>query len=145
MVLKSNSFKDKLILPSKVSQISKTCEMILSLAKKCGFTEDDIFAIHLSLEEGLVNAIKHGNKLSPDKVVTFDYSIDPNEFKVAITDQGPGFNISDVPDCREEENIWRSSGRGLLLMQAYMDVVEYNKSGNTVKMLKKSSQPKNNN
>jgi serine/threonine-protein kinase RsbW len=123
-------------IDSRKSHLQKVFDQLLTLARENGFSEDDIFAIHLSLEEALVNAVVHGNERNPDKKITVDYDISPDKFEVCVTDQGGGFEPDRVPDPRCGENIYKPSGRGLLLMNSYMDEVEYNQAGNSVTMRK---------
>lgn len=102
----------------------------------CGYPSDDVFAIRLAMEEALVNAIKHGNQMDPDKAVRVEYRITAVRFDVRIADEGPGFNPADVPDPTEPGNIERPCGRGLLLIRGFMSSVEYHGSGNVVTMSK---------
>ena len=74
--------------------------------------------------------------MDPNKRVHVKYLITPEKFDISIKDDGGGFDPDTVPDPRSEENLYKSSGRGLLLMQSYMDLVQYNKSGNCVHMVK---------
>jgi serine/threonine-protein kinase RsbW len=100
------------------------------------FSDHEIFAIRLALEEALVNAIKHGNQLDRAKSVRVNYHVSPDRFDVQITDEGPGFDPVDVPDPTAPENIERPCGRGLLLMRHYMTEVAYHDRGRTVRMAK---------
>jgi len=109
------------------------CE-ILSHCEKQQFGEEDLFAVKLALEEALVNAVKHGNKLDPSKTVRVLYHISPQRADITIEDQGTGFNPAALPDCCADENLECTSGRGLLLMRAYMNSVVYNPQGNKVTM-----------
>ena len=109
---------------------------IISEVKANGFNEEDVFAVHLALEEALINAIKHGNKMDAGKDVKIDYSVCPDKVDIIMTDEGEGFNPDSVPDPRCGDNIYRLGGRGLLLIRSYMDMVEFNKKGNTVHMVK---------
>jgi serine/threonine-protein kinase RsbW len=125
-----------LVLKSRLADMRKTCRRILAEVRDIGYSCDDIFAIHLAVEEALVNAVKHGNRKDPEKSVTVEYSASPEKFEISVADQGPGFNLKNVPDPRDEKNLYNASGRGVLLMQSYMDIVEYNESGNRVHMVK---------
>jgi serine/threonine-protein kinase RsbW len=100
------------------------------------YGDRDIFSIKLALEEALVNAIKHGNQMDPDKKVTVWYSVTNDRFEVKITDDGPGFNPQDVPDPTAPENLERPCGRGLLLIRNFMTEVNYHGRGNVVTMAK---------
>jgi serine/threonine-protein kinase RsbW len=99
-----------------------------------GFSEKEIFGMRLSLEEAIVNSIKHGHKYDHTKEVTVDYEWDHDEFIVRIEDQGEGFDPDEVPDPLE--NLEKASGRGLLLMRHYTTRIEYNDMGNVVTLCK---------
>ncbi len=96
----------------------------------------DIFAVHLALEEALVNAIKHGNGEDPEKNVQLQCKLSPDRCWIQIQDEGRGFDPDRVPDCTLNENLDKPSGRGLKLMRNFMSWVEYNKRGNRVAMEK---------
>jgi serine/threonine-protein kinase RsbW len=100
------------------------------------FSETEIFSIKMALEEAIVNAIKHGNQMDPNKRVRIAYRVTSDQFDVMICDEGPGFNPEDVPDPTAPENLERPCGRGLLLMRHYMNRIEYHGTGNTVIMSK---------
>jgi len=106
------------------------------------YSEHDIFAIKLAVEEALVNAIKHGNQLDPDKNVNVSFQVTCERFDIRIVDEGPGFNPEDVPDPTAIENIERPCGRGLLLIRGFMSEVQYHGRGNVVTMCKlRNGQP----
>ena len=92
------------------------------------------FGIRLAIEEAIINAIKHGNKLDPSKFVEVRYTIDEEHFLVEIEDEGPGFDPENVPDPTSPENIERPSGRGLLLMKAYMTECDFFGGGTICRM-----------
>ena len=105
----------------------------LSLA---GWSDHDVHGVHLAAEEALVNAIKHGNNEDPNTSVHVVFEVSPNEIHIQITDQGEGFLLDDVPDPTLDENLNTPSGRGLMLMKAFMSVVRFNDKGNQVIMEK---------
>ena len=86
--------------------------------------------MRLSLEEGIINAIKHGNRNDPQKSVHIEWYISDEKVRVEIEDEGAGFRPEDVPDPTLEENLERPSGRGIMLMKAFLTLVEYNDRGN---------------
>ena len=105
---------------------------------KARFDDDSQFAIKLALEESLINAIKHGNKLDRTKQVHVEWKITPQFAEIIIEDEGPGFDRDTVPNPTEEDNLEKLTGRGLLLIESYMDSVEYSKGGRRVKLMKKN-------
>ena len=112
------------------------CHLIMAMLEESGFGKEDVFAVHLALEEALTNAIRHGNEMDPEKEVEVSYSVDSEKFEVWIADEGPGFDPQSVPDPRCGENLYKPNGRGLLLMRSYMDVVEHDGRGNKVHMVR---------
>ncbi len=130
-----------IVVQSTPSAISLPCRQILSAMEEKGFGQDDVFAVHLAVEEAFVNAVKHGNKMDPLKTVTVDYTVDDEKVEIAVRDQGGGFDPQSIPDPRVGENLYRPEGRGLLLMSAYMHVFEYNERGNGVHMIRYKDKP----
>lgn len=116
---------------------------VMQTLKDLQFEDNTVFAIHLSLEEAFVNAIKHGNHGDPEKYVDVQCLITPEKFDISITDEGFGFDPAGVPDPRCNGNLYKCTGRGVLLIQSYMDVVEYNSRGNCVHMIKYRQRVKN--
>lgn len=124
------------VVDSDVYAISKICGHLLDEVRAKNFDSDQIFAIHLALEEALLNAYKHGNKFDSTKNIDIDYFVTDDKFDISVADQGTGFSPDSLPDPRAEENLYKPCGRGVLLMRSYMDVVEFNESGNRVHMVK---------
>jgi serine/threonine-protein kinase RsbW len=129
------------VVESTSSAVSSVCESILSRLKANRFGEEDIFAVHLALEEAFINAVKHGNKMDAVREVRIDYSVAPDKVEVTVTDGGEGFDPNAVPDPRYGENLYKPEGRGLFLMRSYMDVVTFNERGNSVCMVKYKEKP----
>ncbi len=99
----------------------------------------DTFGIHMAMEEAVMNAIYHGNQSDPMKHVHVVIEICDKRFSTRITDQGPGFDPDIIPDPTLEENLEKTSGRGVMLMKSFMDRVTYNECGNSVEMEKLKS------
>lgn len=129
------------VVESTSSAVSSVCESILSGLKANRFGEEDIFAVHLALEEAFINAVKHGNKMDVVREVRIEYSVAPDKVEVTVTDGGEGFDPNAVPDPRYGENLYKPEGRGLFLMRSYMDVVTFNDRGNSVCMVKYKEKP----
>jgi len=124
------------VVESKPSAVEKQWRWVLPKLKAHNFSEDEIFAVHLAMEEAFINAVRHGNKMDPQKEVKIDYLVDDEKLEISMTDEGRGFDPNVVPDPRCGENLYKAGGRGLLLIRSYMDVVEFNKSGNRVRIVK---------
>ncbi|MBI3412187.1 MAG: ATP-binding protein [Planctomycetes bacterium] len=97
-----------------------------------GYTDKEQFGVRLSLEEAIVNAIKHGNHEDPTKKVHVRFQITPFVITTEIEDEGTGFNPERVPNPLAPENIERPGGRGVFLMRHYMTSVQFNERGNRV-------------
>lgn len=94
---------------------------VTALAKEAGFDEDARHEIGIALREAMVNAVVHGNHYSADKQVSLSVEISPAALVIVIDDQGSGLDLDSLPDPLAEENLLRPSGRGLLIVRAFMD------------------------
>jgi len=100
------------------------------------FEADSVFAIRLALEEALVNAIKHGNRADPTKKVHIEALITSQRAEILIEDEGPGFNRARIPDPTTHPNLNRPSGRGILLIEAYMTTAKWERGGRRLRMVR---------
>ncbi|MHC4727656.1 MAG: ATP-binding protein, partial [Planctomycetota bacterium] len=130
-----------MVVKSRPSAVVEVCDQVLSKLDAYGFDKDDIFAVHLALEEAFLNAVKHGNKMDSSKDVKIDYSVDLDKIEISLTDQGDGFEPTAVADPRYGEDLYKPGGRGLLLMNSYMDVVKFNERGNSLFMVRYKEKP----
>jgi len=129
------------VLESRPSAAEEVCRRILRELEDRGYTSDDVFAVHLALEEAFINAVKHGNKGDMGKIVKLEYVINADKVEIRVVDQGQGFDPMQVPDPRCDGNLFKPSGRGVLLIQAYMHEVDYNETGNAVRMVRYKHRP----
>lgn len=113
----------------------RTIDLIVGALEGHGYTKASVFAVRLALEEAVSNAFHHGHKSLPAGTpVRLDYAVEPAVVTLVIEDRGPGFNPQAVPDPTLDQNLELPSGRGLMLMRAYMTRVEFNERGNRVTM-----------
>lgn len=119
-------------IPSKSGEGQAVQERIVSLLEQLDYPMRDVFSVRLALEEALVNAIKHGNGMDPEKKVKIACRITTDRVWVRIEDEGPGFDLDALPDPTLEENLDKPSGRGILLMREFMTRVEYAENGSCV-------------
>ncbi len=131
----------EVVIASESAAARSVQEEIERGLKKHRFDERDIFSIKLAVEEALVNAIKHGNRMDRAKKIHISYHITPDRLQVDIADEGQGFDPNDVPDCMSAENLERPCGRGLLLIRHYMNEVIFHPPGNRVTMIKTRTPP----
>lgn len=123
-------------IPSDSSKGKAVIDELLAELHKLNWGENDLFGIHLAVEEALVNAIKHGNRNDRSKQVHVLFQLSEKNIHVKIADEGAGFDPAAVPDPTDEENLEVPSGRGLMLMRTFMTQVEFNETGNQVVMEK---------
>lgn len=129
---------EKLVINSDLKLAREAERIVLGEVARCGYGPAATFAVRLALEEGLNNAINHGNRRDRDKKVTIAFDVTGKRVTITITDQGQGFDPAGVPDPRADENLEKPSGRGIMLMRAYMDDVHFNDKGNQVHMVKRN-------
>jgi len=126
----------RLIIPSDPTELARVESAILPCLESKGYSQRCLFAVRLAVEEAVINAIRHGNQLDKAKKVTIDFSVDAEKATIVIADEGDGFDLAAVPDPTQDENLEVEHGRGIVLMRAYMDKVEYSKKGNVVTLVK---------
>ncbi len=136
-MLRPNQIRElDIVITSDPAETRRVQQEIESVLADHRFSERDIFSIKLALEEALINAIKHGNQMDRAKKVHIKCRVNHERFDVHITDEGSGFDPSDVPDPVDVENLEKPSGRGLLLMRHYMTEVTFHPPGNLLSMSK---------
>ncbi len=128
-----------LSVPSRLEEVGRAEEAILGRAEHHQFGERERFAIKLALEEALANAIKHGNRFDPGRKVEIRCAIDGEKAEITVGDEGEGFELDAIPDPTRDENLEKPYGRGVMLMQAYMDEVRFEAGGTRVRMVKHRS------
>jgi serine/threonine-protein kinase RsbW len=125
---------ERLVLKSDVKNISLVEKLIDELTEKHDLHNDVYGKLLLSVVEAVNNAIVHGNKMDFDKDVVIEYSIDDNKIDFIITDMGDGFDYNNLPDPTKPENIEKTHGRGIFLMNHLADEIEFSKNGSIVKL-----------
>jgi len=128
-----------LVLDSTLESVDTAEEAVLREAQELGFEEDDMHRIGMSVRECMVNAVVHGNRYNARKKVHVTITRTPDRLTIIIGDEGDGFDVNSLPDPLANENLLRHSGRGLLLIQAFMDEFEMRPrepKGSEVRMVK---------
>ena len=124
-------------LPSDLSLMNGVLQYLLERVSRLGLIKPERSNLFIALDEAFVNAVKHGNKSDPHKLVRITAELSPKEACFTVEDEGSGFDIKDIPDPCDPANLFKTSGRGVLLIYNIMDEVEYNAQGNRVKMVKR--------
>jgi serine/threonine-protein kinase RsbW len=124
---------------STLDSVDEAEEIVLKEATDLGFDDDDQHKIGISIRECMVNAVVHGNRYNNKKKVHLTVSRSPGKLEIRIGDEGEFFDRSKLPDPLADENLLRHSGRGLLLIQAFMDEFQVRPrepNGTEVKLVK---------
>ena len=124
-------------IPNDTEAAREVQERIVGLLEQNAWPMRDCFGVRLALEEAMVNAIKHGNRMEPDKKVRIVCELTEDEITVVIEDQGSGFKLDEVPDPTDEDNLDKPGGRGIMLIRSFMNRFAYNDTGNCLTMSKK--------
>ena len=117
------------------------------VARSAGLDEDGQHDISVAIRESVINAIKHGNRGDPGKLVFVDFSIDPaagdngaRALTIRVRDQGEGFDPAAVADPLAPENLLKPSGRGIFLIRNFMDDLQWGSApqgGMEIQMVKR--------
>ena len=132
------------------------------LVRKGLFNENVLLRVSMALREALVNAIEHGNLEVSSQLrerndnsysqelqrrreqepyrsrrVTLSAKETRDHVTYVIRDEGPGFDVGALPDPTDPENLEKASGRGLLLIRAFMDEVSHSPCGNEITLVKR--------
>ena len=126
-------------LPNDLGAIDRSVEYLLERCRDVGFDGSRLrLNLRVGVAEALANAMLYGNNRDPGKRVTLEAWCSPDEVSVRVTDEGPGFDPSSLPDPTLPQNRTRSCGRGVFLIQQLMDQVEFNDRGNSIRMVLKA-------
>ncbi len=126
-------------LESTLKSVDEAEAIAVEEANKVGFDEDEQHQIGMAVRECMVNAVVHGNRYSKKKQVHLDIERSGASIAVTIGDEGDGFDLSSLPDPTSPENLLRQSGRGILLIRAFMDEFDLHPrpgGGTEVKLVK---------
>jgi serine/threonine-protein kinase RsbW len=114
-------------LDSTLESVDAAETLVLDVAEGSGFQEEDLHKIGMAVREAMVNAVVHGNRYNLKKKVHLSVTFDQDRLSIRIADEGEGFEPKDLPDPLAEENLLRQSGRGLLLIKAFVDEFDMSK------------------
>jgi serine/threonine-protein kinase RsbW len=114
----------EIVLETLIESIALAEEVSVRIAAVAGFSEDDQYKIGLAVHEGVMNAFQYGNQQRRERKIHLIFELHEDKLVIHVVDQGAGFRLEEVPDPREDENMLEDSGRGVLLMKAFMDEVD---------------------
>jgi serine/threonine-protein kinase RsbW len=125
----SQSKTVEMLLSSTLESVDLAESEVIRVAELAGLEEESRHRLGMAVRESMVNAVVHGNRYSPEKSVQLRVAWEPDRLVVQITDEGDGFELSSVPDPLAQENLLRQSGRGILLIQAFVDEFRVRRRG----------------
>lgn len=123
--------------PSTISLMHCILNYLMKRIEKVGVVDAENSNLFIALDEAFVNAVKHGNKFDANKIVRVSAEVSTKEARFTVEDEGEGFDVSAIPDPTNPENLFKTSGRGVLIIHNIMDEVKYNERGNRLTMVKK--------
>jgi serine/threonine-protein kinase RsbW len=125
-------------LPSDIELMNSVLNFLTGRVGQFGVVDPEHSNLFVALDEAFVNAVRHGNKNDKSKCIRISADLSSNEACFTVEDEGEGFDLRSIPDPCDPENLFKTSGRGVLLICNIMDEVEYNDRGNRLKMIKRS-------
>jgi serine/threonine-protein kinase RsbW len=126
--------KSEITIGSEIGNLRKIEEFIESVSSRFAIGKEAYGEVLVAVMEAVNNAINHGNGRDERKKVDVCFEKEGEKLIVIITDEGKGFKPESIPDPTKPENIENISGRGVFLMRKLSDSIEFNKTGNSVKM-----------
>lgn len=132
----------KVLLDSTLESVDEAEARVVAAAQSYGLNEDDLHQFGIAVRESMVNAVVHGNKYSANKQVGLTIEKGLGQITVIVEDEGDGLNLADLPDPLAEENLLKPSGRGLLIIRAFVDDFQVEKrapQGTLVRLVKRVS------
>jgi serine/threonine-protein kinase RsbW len=127
-------------LPSRVESVNTATTAVMDAARRLGFADDALFGIEMAVRESVTNAVLHGNRQDESKPVEVGFRGTDAGAVLTVRDRGEGFDPAGVADPTADENILKTSGRGILFMRTFMDEVTWERTpegGTLVRMTKK--------
>jgi serine/threonine-protein kinase RsbW len=126
-------------LDSTLDSVDDAENLVLKAAEEVGFGDDDLHKIGMAVRETVVNAVVHGNRYNSRKRVHLQVLKGDDRITITVADEGNGFEPRSVPDPLAEENLLQQSGRGILLIRAFVDDYQMQRmapAGTEVKLVK---------
>ena len=123
-------------IPSNAKAIEQAVDLVVRRCENSDYCRRKLeLNFRVGLMEALANAVLYGNREDPRKRIRLEIAFLRYAIEARVTDEGPGFDPTTVPDPTTPENIERPGGRGLFLMRNLMDEVRYNEVGNSVTLV----------
>ncbi|HPP40429.1 MAG TPA: ATP-binding protein [Candidatus Kapabacteria bacterium] len=125
------------IFRSEKASMTKVEPLLAEIKQKYSIPDDRFYNLLIALSEAFNNAIIHGNKLNPEKIVELEILCNDTDLKISVKDEGEGFDLSSVADPRESDNLLKENGRGIFLIRSLLDDAKFypTKNGTTIELI----------
>ena len=131
-------FKLQVTLSADKAAVDSVVQRVMESLREKDCAGGKEHAIELALSEALANAVVHGAKSDPTKIVECDVACDQNRsLLIVVRDPGDGFDPAAIPSPVQGENIYSGHGRGVYLITQLMDEVKFLKNGTEIHMIKR--------
>jgi serine/threonine-protein kinase RsbW len=127
-------------LSSRFENIELVLAALGNVCREHGISEDVEHWIGMAVREAVANAIKHGNKLDPNKKVYVSLGEDGEQLTIVVGDEGEGFEPEKIADPLSPENTMKTSGRGIFYIRSFMDELSFTRgeNGGTILTMRKN-------
>ncbi|MCQ2973678.1 MAG: ATP-binding protein [Bacteroidales bacterium] len=126
--------KNSISFSSTMDNISLVENFVDNFSTKYDICPELYGNISISAVEACTNAIIHGNKSDSTKKVSLDFELEDKVLTLIISDEGEGFDYTNIPDPTSKENIEKINGRGIFLIQQLSDSTEFLNNGSIIKI-----------
>jgi anti-sigma regulatory factor (Ser/Thr protein kinase) len=127
-----------MVMPADVTAISSVCDGVLHVVREMRLLAGKEFELEIALREALANAIEHGCGGDRSKQVQCCVACDESgDVVIVVRDPGSGFDVASLPDPRQGDRRLRDGGRGIHLINEFMDEVQFASDGREIQMRKR--------
>ena len=128
----------RVTLAASRQSVDPVVAQVMESVREIGSMNGKEDAIELALQEALANAVVHGAKEDPSKIVECIVACDDQAgVLIIVRDPGEGFDPNAIPSCTVGENLFSNHGRGIFLINQLMDEVKFHKNGTEIHMVKR--------
>jgi serine/threonine-protein kinase RsbW len=132
------SLRVRVTLAADRKAVDPVVEQVMETVRELKCVDGKEDAIELALQEALANAVVHGAKEDPSKIVECLVVCEEERgIIIIVRDPGQGFNPEAIPACTVGENVYSNHGRGIFLINQLMDEVKFHKNGTEIHMVKR--------
>lgn len=139
LIPRCTSCRLDMVIPADTAAVSSVCEGVMQVVREMKLAAGRDFEVEIALREALANAIEHGCGGDPGKSIQCCVAGDESgDLVIVVRDPGPGFDPARVPDPRDGANLLREGGRGIHLINEFMDEVRFAHDGREIRMRKRA-------